>query len=198
MVMWACREWQLILLIWCLLISFHCVVRQFEPLLCRFLLTKHHNMSTLFPNTENSQVVQIPWWRHQMETVSALLAICAGNPPVNGEFPAQRQVTGSFDDFFDPRLNKHLSKQWRGWLFETPTRPSWRHSNALPTKTDRYHAFWKHSDAWKQGHHVTMTSHESHIVSNHRLFDSLFNSLCGLASKKYQSPRYWRFTRGIH
>ena len=30
------------------------------------------------------------WWRHQMETFSALLAICAGNSPVPGEFPAQR------------------------------------------------------------------------------------------------------------
>ena len=25
----------------------------------------------------------IPWWRHQMETFSALLALCAGNSPVN-------------------------------------------------------------------------------------------------------------------
>ena len=36
------------------------------------------------------------WWRHQMETFSALLAICAGNSPVTGEFPAQRPVTQSF------------------------------------------------------------------------------------------------------
>ena len=40
------------------------------------------------------------WWRHQMETFSALLAICAGNSPVTGEFPAQRPVTQSFDVFF--------------------------------------------------------------------------------------------------
>ena len=33
------------------------------------------------------------WWRHQMETFSALLAICAGNSPVTHEFPAQRPVT---------------------------------------------------------------------------------------------------------
>ena len=26
------------------------------------------------------------WWRHQMETFSALLAICAGNSPVTSEF----------------------------------------------------------------------------------------------------------------
>ena len=36
------------------------------------------------------------WWRHQMETFSALLAICAGNSPVSGEVPAQRPVTRSF------------------------------------------------------------------------------------------------------
>ena len=33
----------------------------------------------------------------QMETFSASLAICAGNSPVTGEFPAQRPVTRSFD-----------------------------------------------------------------------------------------------------
>ena len=36
------------------------------------------------------------WWRHQMETLSALLAFCAGNSPVFGEFPTQRPVTQSF------------------------------------------------------------------------------------------------------
>ena len=37
-----------------------------------------------------------PWWRNQMETFSALLAFCAGNSPVPGEFHAQRPVTRSF------------------------------------------------------------------------------------------------------
>ena len=32
-----------------------------------------------------------PWWRYQMETFSALLAICAGNSPVPGEFPPKGQ-----------------------------------------------------------------------------------------------------------
>ena len=41
--------------------------------------------------------IKISWWRHQMETFSALLAICAGNSPVHVEFPAQRPVTRSFD-----------------------------------------------------------------------------------------------------
>ena len=69
------------------------------------------------------------WWRHQMDTFSALLAICAGNSPVHGEFPTQRPVTRSFDGFFDLRLNKRLSKQSWGWWFETLSRPLWRHSN---------------------------------------------------------------------
>ena len=42
----------------------------------------------------------VSWWRHQMETFSAILAICAGNSPVPGAFPAQRPVTRSFDGFF--------------------------------------------------------------------------------------------------
>ena len=70
-----------------------------------------------------------PWWRHQMEIFCALLAICAGNSPVTGEFPTQRPVTRSFDVFSDLRLNKRLSKQWWGWWFETPPRPLWRHYN---------------------------------------------------------------------
>ena len=43
-----------------------------------------------------------------METFSALLAICAGNSPVPGEFLTQRPVTRGFDVFFDLRLNKRL------------------------------------------------------------------------------------------
>ena len=46
-----------------------------------------------------------------METFSALLAFCAGNSPVPGEFHAQRPVTRSFDVTFDLRLNKRLIKQ---------------------------------------------------------------------------------------
>ena len=73
----------------------------------------------------------ITWWRHQMETFSALLTICAGNSPVPGEFPAQRPVTPSFDVFFDLHPNKRFSKQWWGWWFETPPWPLWSHRNEL-------------------------------------------------------------------
>ena len=71
------------------------------------------------------------WWRHQMETFSALLAICAGNSPVPGEFPTQRPVTRSFDVYFDLRPNGRLSKQSWGWWFETLSRSLWRHRNGF-------------------------------------------------------------------
>ena len=64
-------------------------------------------------------------------TFSALLALCAGNSPVTGEFPTQRPVTRSFNVFFDIRLNKRLSKQSWGWWFETPSSPLWRHRNDI-------------------------------------------------------------------
>ena len=69
------------------------------------------------------------WWRHQMETFSALLALCAGNSPVTGEFPSQNPVTRSVNVFFHLCLNKRLNEQSWGWWFETPSRSLWRHRN---------------------------------------------------------------------
>ena len=62
-----------------------------------------------------------------METFSALLAICAGNSPVHGEFLTQRPVTRGFDVFFDLRLNKRLS----GWWLKTLSCSLWRQNNEM-------------------------------------------------------------------
>ena len=43
---------------------------------------KHHRNTTI--------PIFYTWWRDQMGTFSALLAICAGNSPASGEFPAQK------------------------------------------------------------------------------------------------------------
>ena len=72
------------------------------------------------------------WWRHQVETFSALLALCAGTSPVTGEFLLQRPGMRSFDAFFDLRLNTWLSKQSWGWWFEMSSCPLWRHCNDRP------------------------------------------------------------------
>ena len=55
-----------------------------------------------------------------METFSALLALCTGNSPVTGEFPAQRPVTRSFDVYFDLHLNKR-------WVNNREAGDLWRH-----------------------------------------------------------------------
>ena len=59
-----------------------------------------------FPLSFSFCKVRTTWWRYEMETFSVLLALCAGNSPVTGEFPSQRPMTRSFDVFFDLRLNK--------------------------------------------------------------------------------------------
>ena len=80
----------------------------------------------------------LSWWRHRMESFSALLALCAGNSLVTGEFPTQRPVTRSFGVFFELRLNKQLNKQSRGWWFETLSRSSLRHCNgSYNTRCDK-------------------------------------------------------------
>ena len=97
------------------------------------ILHYYNNTLNLGRGHAGSQVEprSCPWWRHQMETFSALLTLCAGNSPVTDEFPTQRPVTRSFDVFFDLRLNKRLTKQSRGWWFETPSHSLWRHCNAF-------------------------------------------------------------------
>ena len=89
---------------------------------------RHNVNDTLDP--QNTPHISPSWWRHQIEKLSVLLAICAANSPIPGEFPAQRPVTRSFDVLFDLRLNQRLSKQSWGWRFETLSRPLWRHCNA--------------------------------------------------------------------
>ena len=87
-----------------------------------------------------------------METFYALLAVCAGNSPVTGEFPAQRPVTRSFDVFFYLCVNERLSKQW-GWWFETPPRPLWRHCNALMTyEKVKGNLVYRNTLKWKNHH----------------------------------------------
>ena len=65
-----------------------------------------------------------------------------GNSTVTGEFPAHIPATRSFDVFFDLRLHKRLSKQSWGWLFETPSRPLWRHCNWKAFHRDEAPVSW--------------------------------------------------------
>ena len=82
------------------------------------------------PQITTGELKDIPWWRHQMGTFSALLALTEiHRSPVDSPHKGQ-SMTRSFDVFFDLRLNKRLSKKKsrRCW-FETPSRSLWRHCN---------------------------------------------------------------------
>ena len=84
-----------------------------------------------YPTISKFLVINLPsrhvwtWWRHQMETFSALLSLCEGS---------QRPVMLSFGVFFGMRLKKLLSKQSRCWWFETPWRSLWSHCNVSDRK----------------------------------------------------------------
>ena len=84
-----------------------------KPLRCLFL-----------PGTD------VTWWRHQMETFSMPLAICAGNSPVTGEFPTQRPVTRSFKVFFDVAWIK-------GWFMSSIIHVWQRGCWLLPSTSDQ-------------------------------------------------------------
>ena len=91
----------------------------------------HSTLNTKFLFTF-SELHLISLWHHQMETFSALLALCDGNPPVTGEVLSKRLVTRSIDVLMsDPRLNKRLSKQSRRRWFEMTSRSLWSHCNVL-------------------------------------------------------------------
>ena len=78
------------------------------------------------------------WWRHQMETFSASLALCAGNSPVTGECPSQRTVTRSFDVFFYLRLTN-------GWVNNREDGDLGRHhAHYYVTVMIFYRKIWHH------------------------------------------------------
>ena len=159
---------------------------------CVFVLLMSNNHFILY------YVMYLPmfwmtWWRQQMETFSALLAICVGNSPVPGEFHAQRPVTRSFDVFFDVRLNKRLSKQSWGWWFETLSRPLWRHHNDMG-QTGLYRSKTSHNKA--RGLSIFLGIYCGIVV----ITQALFEANCTLKSSApfgNQPPTRWYVVAGL-
>ena len=92
------------------------------------LMWRHLNAT----GTRSNESQQNAWWRHQMETFFALLALCAGNSPVPVNSPHKGQWRRALMFLFDLLLNKRLSKQPWGWWFETPPWLLWRQCNGDP------------------------------------------------------------------
>ena len=114
---------------------------------------------------------KVPWWCHQMDTFSTLLAIGAGNSPVTGEFPSQRPVTRGFDVFFHLCLNKQLNKQPWHWWSETPLGSLWRHCNA--------EGFKYANVIWTKGHEINIRRNTQasygRIIGAVKLYRKLFS-----------------------
>ena len=85
-------------------------------------------------NSRNMRSVTVlSWWCHQTETLSVLLVLCEGNPPVTGGFSSQRASSAVLRCFFYIRLGKRwidsgvvLTVMWRhcndrvlSWFFTT-------------------------------------------------------------------------------
>ena len=56
------------------------------------------------------------WWRHQIDTFSTLLALCAGDSPFYPQNPSKRPMARSLDVSFDMKLLIHRqTSRCRSW-----------------------------------------------------------------------------------
>ena len=120
------------------------------------------------------------WLRHQMETFSAFLVLCAGihRSPVNSPHKGQRRGTLMFSLICT--LNKRFSKQSWGWWFETPSRSLWRHCNAgnIAARRGRKPSckrFIVHSISWWS--HATIYIHMLSIIYYRTSLDDILIAL---------------------
>ena len=75
-------------------------------------------------------VITVPvWWRHHMETLFPLLALCEGNPPITGGFPSKRATNMGLDVIFEVSQSKQFNKHLSCRCYETPWCSLWRHDN---------------------------------------------------------------------
>ena len=135
----------------------------------KFICRAHQVQWDTHKGPVHARPVAETWWRHQMETCSTSLALCAGNSPVTGEFPSQRPVMRSFDVFFDLRMNKRLSKQSWGWCFEMPSSSLWLHCNEQSKIC------------------FLVMPNKHHALLNHQQLNCLFNNFLLWIQRKHQS-----------
>ena len=84
------RDLMLRCLVWYL--KYRSLITLTEPGSSPYVLRwRHDHVKVNIRNTYSQVGIcnSFPWWRHQMETFSALLAICAGNSPVNSPHKGQ-------------------------------------------------------------------------------------------------------------
>ena len=115
----------------CFLFLYHCCILSGIKLTTTTKYAERSDVICLYMQRfvdSSNTVLFWPWWRHQMDTVSLLLAIFAGihQSPVNSLYKGQWRGAFMFSLL---RLNIPLSKKLWGWWFETLSRPLWRQCN---------------------------------------------------------------------
>ena len=103
------------------------------------------------------------WWRHQMETFSALLAICAENSSVNS--PHKGHWRGSLIFYFNLRLDKRLSFRCHRAIYDV-TVMNWgafkSHDNMVSKACERPNQFSrgkKFINAWCSNVYISRTTY---------------------------------------
>ena len=71
------------------------------------------------------------WWRHNMEKLSVLLALCESNPSVTGGLPHTRPAMRSFDVSNDVCLNITVEDTFEILVNSDALTLIWRHCNAV-------------------------------------------------------------------
>ena len=122
-----------------------------------------------------------PWWRHQMETFSALLASCAGNSPVPVNFPHKGQWRAALMfALICVWINAWINNRKAGDL-----RRYCAHYDVIVMRriccTDRCICVSSSPLRWRHS--------ERNGVSNHQPHDCLLNRLVGRRSKKSSKLR---------
>ena len=113
------------------------------------------------------------WWRHQMETFSALLELCMVNPSDTGGFSHPNKANDAeVSCFYDVQLNKRMSKQLGCWWFETPWRSSWGHCSEFDN------IYWTY-DVPNNFHLISISKQSTNVPCTvFTLY--IFADLCGL------------------
>ena len=109
----------------------------------RFKSFKYHEQNSLIMLSSQLNVFHNSWRQSIITTVHRMSMMTSSNGnifrvtgPLCGEFtghwwiPLKKASDAELWYLFILCLNKRLSKQSRGWWFETLSRPLWRHCNA--------------------------------------------------------------------
>ena len=142
--------------------------------------TNHHLMSacwlggissskTMFKRRLQNELKQhkVTWWHLQMKILSAILAICAWNSPVTGEFHLQRPWRGALMfSLICAWINGWINNREAGDLrrhrthsYGVTTKIQWVNNDSSsrwsrPNIVVEYNAFWKKFENGKLSNHV--------------------------------------------